>query len=288
METRVIPGNKVDLAAWPTDGCDAFASKEAAQKALAESIERMAELQYKLYATNARSVLIVMQGMDAAGKDSLIRHVMTGLNPQGLAVTSFKTPTAEELDHDFLWRYHRATPRRGTIGLFNRSHYEDVLITRVHPEMVVNARPPGVSRVEDLDEGFWKRRLKSIAAFEQQLVDGGTVICKFYLHLSKAEQKQRFLERIDEAEKNWKFSTSDVEERAYWDEYKHAYEQAIEATSTEAAPWHVVPADRKWATRAIVAQIVVAALEGLDLRIPPLTPEASDRLESARRSLTSE
>ncbi len=285
METRVIPGKKVDLADWPTDGRDAFASKEAGQEALAASIERMAELQYKLYATNARSLLIVLQGMDASGKDSLIRHVMTGLNPQGIGVSSFKTPTAEELDHDFLWRYHRSTPRRGSIALFNRSHYEDVLITRVHPELVVNAHPPGVARVGDLDEAFWKQRLKSIVAFERQLVDGGTVICKFYLHLSKSEQRQRFLERIDEAEKNWKFSTSDVEERAYWDEYKHAYEKAIEATSTEAAPWHIVPADRKWATRAMVAKVVVDALEALDLQIPPLSPEAIERLESARRSL---
>jgi PPK2 family polyphosphate:nucleotide phosphotransferase len=276
--TIVPSGASIDLKDYSTVSADGFHSKEGAKAALAECIEELTKLQYQLYASNRYSLLVILQGMDASGKDSLIQHVMSGLNPQGVEVTSFKTPSTEEKEHDFLWRYHKAVPRRGRIGIFNRSHYEDVLITRVHPELVW---APG----RELDQSFWDRRLKDIKNFERLLTDNGVVVRKFYLHLSKEEQRQRFLERLDEPEKHWKFAAGDIVERELWADYQHAYEEALGATSTDEAPWHVVPADKKWAARAYVARELVATLRTLDLSVPKPTPDEEKAFAKARKTL---
>jgi PPK2 family polyphosphate:nucleotide phosphotransferase len=219
--------------------------------------------------------------MDAAGKDSTIKHVMSGVNPQGCEVTSFKHPSAEELDHNFLWRYARRTPERGRIGIFNRSYYEEVLVVRVHPELVQAERIPGGK----LDEDFWADRFAYINAFERHLTRNGTVILKFFLHISKAEQRKRFLKRLDDPRKHWKFSPADLTERGFWDDYMKAYEEAIGATSTKWAPWYIIPADHKWVSRALVARIVIDALESLDLRYPEVTDAQRSIIEEARKQL---
>jgi PPK2 family polyphosphate:nucleotide phosphotransferase len=229
-------------------------------------------------------VLIVLQAMDAAGKDGTIKHVMSGVNPQGCQVFSFKQPSAEELDHDFLWRCARRLPERGRIGIFNRSYYEDVLVVRVHPELVEKRKlPPGRGGTR-----LWKARYDAINAFEHHLVRSGTVVLKFFLHLSKDEQKERFLERLDEPDKHWKFSAADVTERSHWDEYMEAYEDALDATSTKWAPWYVIPADRKWITRAVVADVIATTLRGLDLRHPEPSAEQRAALDGTRRALLAE
>jgi PPK2 family polyphosphate:nucleotide phosphotransferase len=222
--------------------------------------------------------------MDAAGKDGTIKHVMSGVNPQGVQVFSFKQPSAEELDHNFLWRYMKALPERGRIGIFNRSYYEDVLVVRVHPELLDHQKLPPHERNEE----FWEERYQDIKAFERHLVRNGTVILKFFLHVSKDEQKRRFMERLDNPEKNWKFSASDVAERTYWDDYAEAYEKTLAATSTKYAPWYVVPADHKWATRAIVADIVTTTIQGLGLSHPPVTEAKRKALDAARKQLDAE
>ncbi len=283
--TLVPPGGKLDLSAHPTDAWGGHKTKEDAQESLAASIAELAKLQYRLYATGRYSLLVILQGMDASGKDSLIQHVMSGLNPQGVEVTSFKAPSAEELDHDFLWRYHQRVPRQGRIGIFNRSHYEDVLITRVHPAFVVASRLPGIQEEKDLSEGFWDERLKEIKHFERLLTQNGTIVRKFFLHLSKDEQRDRFLERLEEPDKHWKFAPADIAERQYWDDYQRAYTKAIAATSTEHSPWHVIPADKKWAARAIVADVLVKTLEDLDLAPPKATAEAKAEFAAARKTL---
>lgn len=278
--TLVPPGTKLDLAAYLTDASGGFKDKDAALEALQMSIKKLAKLQYRLYSTNSHALLVILQGMDASGKDSLIQHVLSGLNPQGVEVTSFKTPTTEERDHDFLWRYHHRAPRRGRMGIFNRSHYEDVLITRVHPELI------GAPSHDDAKgDDFWEDRLQTIRSFEKMLTDSNTIVRKFFLHLSKDEQKQRFLERLDEPDKHWKFAPSDIAERQYWDDYQRAYTKAIQATSTDAAPWYVIPADKKWAARAMVADILVKTLEDLNLQPPEATPEARAQFAAARASL---
>jgi PPK2 family polyphosphate:nucleotide phosphotransferase len=223
--------------------------------------------------------------MDAAGKDGTIKHVMSGVNPQGCQVFSFKKPSAEELDHNFLWRYSRCLPERGRIGIFNRSYYEDVLVVKVHPELLGGQLPHDKG---EPDKKFWAARYEDIKAFERHLVRNGTVVLKFFLNVSKGEQKKRFLERLDRPEKNWKFSAADLTERGFWADYMRAYEDALTATSTERAPWYVVPADHKWVTRAVVAGIVTAALRGLDLRYPQIAEDARQRLAEARRKLLGE
>lgn len=259
--------------------------KERAQKALADNLADLAAAQDLLYADDRYAVLIVLQAMDAAGKDGTIKHVMSGVNPQGCQVFSFKKPSAEDLDHNFLWRYMRCLPERGRIGIFNRSYYEDVLVVKVHPELLGRQLPrkkgtPG--------KGFWKKRYEDINAFERHLVRNGTVILKFFLNVSKDEQKRRFLARLDRPEKNWKFSPADLAERAHWDDYMAAYQDAIAATSTEWAPWYVVPADHKWVTRAVVADVVTTAIRGLDLGYPELTDDDRKRLDVARAALAAE
>ena len=247
-------------------------------------VEHLSALQEKIYAQDRWAVLCVFQAMDAAGKDGTIKHVMSGVNPQGIQVTSFKAPSVEELKHDFLWRAARSLPERGRIGIFNRSHYEETLVVRVHPEFLEKQHLPP----ELIGKKIWDKRLAAIANFERFLADQGTVILKFFLHLSKEEQKRRFMERLDDRAKNWKFSASDLKERDYWDDYQRAYEQAIAATAAPHAPWYVVPADNKWFTRLVVVRAIVDALERLDLSPPALTPSDSEALEAARVKLMDE
>jgi PPK2 family polyphosphate:nucleotide phosphotransferase len=289
---RVPPDEKVRLKDYPTGweqskelkalGKDVV--KERASQELEEGRARLAKAQELLYADGRRAVLVVLQAMDAAGKDSTIKHVMSGVNPQGCQVHSFKGPSDDELRHTFLWRSMLRLPARGMIGVFNRSYYEDVLIVKVHPELLDGqGLPPGKR-----GKKFWAGRYDDVNAFERHLDRNGTTIVKFFLHVSKAEQKRRFLERLDRPEKHWKFSPADLAERARWDDYTDAYESALSATSTEHAPWYVVPADDKWATRALVVDILTTTIRGLDLRYPEVTDAQRAALEEARRRLEGE
>jgi PPK2 family polyphosphate:nucleotide phosphotransferase len=291
-QLRVAPGTKVKLKSFDPGwaqteemkelGKDAI--KERAQEILNQNVANMTAAQELLYADDRYSVLMVFQALDAAGKDGTIKHVMSGINPQGCQVFSFKQPSAEELDHNFLWRYMKALPERGRIGIFNRSYYEDVLVVKVHPELVARQRVSA----EDQGKGFWKHRYEDINAFERHLTRNGTIVLKFFLNVSKDEQRRRFLERLERPEKNWKFSMSDLKERSYWDDYMAAYEDALTATSTEWAPWYVVPADHKWVTRVVVADILISAMQSLKLKFPELSEEQQKVLKQARKQLKSE
>jgi PPK2 family polyphosphate:nucleotide phosphotransferase len=258
--------------------------KSEAKAMLAEGIERLTDLQERLYACDRWSVLIVFQAMDAAGKDSVIKHVMVGLNPQGVEVHSFKQPSAEELNHNFLWRAARHLPERGRIGIFNRSYYEEVLVVRVHPELLAREQLPASLEGKDL----WQQRFDDICAFERHLARNGTLILKFFLHVSKEEQRKRFLDRIDEPAKRWKFSMSDVAERKLWDKYQHAYEDMIRQTSRPEAPWFVVPADHKWFTRLVVAGALVQELQALGLDFPKVEGQALKELQEVGKALKGE
>jgi PPK2 family polyphosphate:nucleotide phosphotransferase len=277
---RVPEDKKVDLRKWPTRIKRVYKSKDDYQRLLRAHVGRLDDVQRLLYAANRYSVLLIFQAMDAAGKDGVIRHVMSGVDPQGCQVFSYKHPSAIELAHDFLWRHTRDLPERGKIGIFNRSYYEEVLIARVHPEILKGENLPEISK------HVWDQRFRSIKGFERHLHDNGTRVIKFFLHLSREEQRKRFLARIDTPEKNWKFNAGDVEERKFWKDYMHAYEQALSATSTRESPWYVVPADDKENTRLIVSQIVVKALEGLKISTPPTTPERRRELQVTRKQLT--
>ena len=255
---------------------------------LRRDVKQTAKLQDMLYAYSRHSILIIFQAMDAAGKDGTIKHVMSGINPQGCQVFSFKSPSPEELDHDFLWRTSKRMPERGRIGIFNRSYYEEVLITRVHPEFILRQNIPGICTPGDIDEKFWDNRYTNINNFEKQQADSGTVILKFFLHLSKDEQKARFLSRINNAKKNWKFTINDIQERKKWDAYQEAFETAINRTSTEQAPWYIIPADHKWFMRTAVCDILVQTLEGLNLNYPSVGPEGKKRLKEAKEMLLKE
>ena len=281
---RVRPGKKFRLEDHDPRDTDGFESKEDGLRRLERGCERMRELQDKLYAQDQWAVLLIFQAMDAAGKDGVIKHVMSGVNPQGCQVYSFKAPSSEELDHDFLWRTTRCLPERGRIGVFNRSYYEEVLVVRVHPELLARQKLPSTL----VTEKTWKERFQDIAAFERYLARNGTVIRKFFLNVSREEQRKRFLSRLEEPEKNWKFSAADVAERQHWDEYMKAYEDAIEATSSDHAPWYVIPADRKWFTRLAVADVIVEALEELDLHYPEVSEAQRKELEKARALLEAE
>jgi PPK2 family polyphosphate:nucleotide phosphotransferase len=259
--------------------------KERAKEFLDNNLRHLAEAQSLLHADDRYAVLVVLQGMDAAGKDGTIKHVMSGVNPQGCQVFNFKQPSAQELDHNFLWRYMKCLPERGRIGIFNRSYYEDVLIVKVHPELIGPQLPLKNGKV---GRKFWEQRYDDINALERHLARNGTVILKFFLNVSKDEQKKRFLERLERPEKNWKFSLADLGERAFWDEYMEAYEDALSATSTKWAPWYVIPADHKWVTRALVAGIVTTAIQDLDLKYPEVTDEQRQRLAEAKRKLLAE
>src|SRR5208282_4797820 len=268
----------------PADTAGHILSKQQADALLHGGVQRLAALQAKLYAQDRWAMLCVFQAMDAAGKDGTISHVMSGVNPQGVQVTSFKTPGPEALAHDFLWRATLALPARGHIGIFNRSHYEEVLVVRVHQAILDKQHLPP----ELVGKKIWDERLEAIAAFERYLARQGTMVLKFFLHLSKQEQKRRFLERLDEPHKNWKFSSADLAERGYWDDYQAAYQEAIAATAAPHAPWFVVPADNKWFTRLVVVAAMIEALDGLDLKIPEMSTEEQAALQAARRKLEAE
>jgi PPK2 family polyphosphate:nucleotide phosphotransferase len=288
---RVDPDEKFRLAdhdpAWmKAKGAKSLSKDEITDQAkavLAKNLEELADAQELLYADNRYSILVVLQAMDAAGKDSTIKHVMSGVNPQGCQVFSFKKPSEEELDHTFLWRCMCRLPERGRIGIFNRSYYEEVLIVKVHPELLDAQRLPP----REQGKRFWKARYQDINSFERHLVRNGTIVLKFFLNVSKDEQKRRFLERLNKTEKNWKFSPIDVAERNYWPQYMQAFEDAIRATSTKWAPWYVVPADHKWITRALVAEILRQTICSLDLS-PPTLPDTDQNVAEARRMLESE
>ncbi len=287
---RVKPGSKVDLDDYDPglhilpelEEFDKDELKSMASEKLRENVVELAEAQELLYASDVYSVLIVLQAMDAAGKDGTIKHVMSGVNPQGCQVFAFKKPSAEELDHNFLWRYMRALPERGRIGIFNRSYYEDVLVVKVHPEYL-GKLPKG-----KVDESFWQKRYDDINRFERHLVRNGTIILKFFLNVSKGEQKRRFLERLENPEKHWKFSEADLAERDWWKDYRKAFEDCFSATSTKWAPWHIIPADHKWAARALVSGVIAKEVKDLDLEPPPLTPERKKALAQAKKKLMSE
>jgi len=279
---RVREEKKLDLKKWPTEMTPYYKSKKRLKKMLRERVDEMSELQNLLYASDRYAVLLIFQAMDAAGKDSAIKHVMSGVNPQGCQVFSFKHPSHEELDHDFLWRCARALPERGRIGIFNRSYYEEVLIVRVHPELLRAERLPD----EALDEkNIWRDRYRSIHDFEAHLHRNGTRIVKFFLHLSKEEQRKRFLKRLDEADKNWKFNRTDVEERKYWTDYMKAYEACLRATSTRDSPWYVVPSDDKPNTWLIISQIILDTLRGLQMEYPRLDEGKRKELRLLRKML---
>ena len=279
---RVRTGEKVKLKEWPTRVKPFCKSKKRYQKLLEAHVAELSSLQQLHYASHRYALLLIFQGMDAAGKDGAIRHVMSGVNPQGCEVFSFKQPTADELEHDFLWRTTRHLPERGRIGIFNRSYYEEVLVVRVHPEILRNQGLPEELRDE---KTIWKERYRSITDLEQHLHRNGTRIIKFFLHLSKDEQRKRFLERIDEPDKNWKFSLADVHERKYWKHYMQAYEDCLNATSTHEAPWFVVPADDKEDARLIVSQIVLDAFHELKMTYPKTTSKRRRELKSIRKKL---
>jgi len=268
----------------PFDDGERAAAKESTKAMLADGVKILAEMQDKLYAQDRWSLLLVFQAMDAAGKDGVIKHVMSGINPQGCEVHSFKAPSAEELDHDFMWRCSRLAPRRGMIGIFNRSYYEEVLVVRVHPEYLGRQQLPKELVTKDI----WSERFQDIRKYERYLARQGTIIRKFFLHVSRDEQRRRFLERIDDPAKNWKFSAGDVAERAHWDEYMDCYEEAIRETAAEHAPWIVVPADNKWYTRLVVAAVIGEALASVDLHYPVLDEAAKAKLAGCRASLLAE
>jgi PPK2 family polyphosphate:nucleotide phosphotransferase len=282
---RVQPGEKIELKEWPTIVKPFFKSKKRYKKLLKEHVEELSSLQRLHYASNRYALLLIFQAMDAAGKDGAIRHVMSGVNPQGCQAFSFKQPSAEELEHDFLWRTTRRLPERGRIGIFNRSYYEEVLIVRVHPEILGSQGLPDELLAE---KTFWKERYRSIVDLEHHLYQNGTRIIKFFLHLSNDEQRKRFLARIDEPDKNWKFSLADIEERKFWNHYQEAYEACLSATSTNEAPWYVIPADDKENARLIVSQIILDTLNELGMSYPEVDQARRKELQSIRKQLESE
>lgn len=262
--------------------------KEQAIQLLSKLGDEMSNLQEEMYALNRNSLLIIFQAMDAAGKDSVIQNTMSGLNPQGCQVYSFKQPSAEELDHDFIWRHYKALPERGRVGIHNRSHYENVLVCKVHPEYVLNEGIAGIDSLKNINASFWKGRYESIRNFEKHVSQNGTVILKFFLNVSKKEQKKRFLERIDDPLKNWKFSSADIDERQKWDQYMKAYEEAINATTEDHAPWFVIPADKKWFTRIAISKIIVETFKGMNMKLPELPDSEKAMLQECRKRLIDE
>lgn len=282
-EFKIAADKKVKLSEFDTSDTGKYDSKTEAQAKLEENIARMAELQDKLYAQDRYSVLIILQAMDTAGKDGAIKHAMRGLNPQGTYVQSFKQPSAEELDHDYLWRVNKHLPERGRIGIFNRSYYEEVLVVKVHNIIQVQQLPDEIK-----NENIWKDRYRQMRDYERYLTENGTVVVKIFLHISKEEQKERLLARIDDPSKNWKFSAADIKERQYWDQYQKCYEEAIEATSTDRAPWYIVPADKKWFARLAVSEIIVKTLEDLNIEYPSVSKDQLAVLEECKKKLLAE
>jgi PPK2 family polyphosphate:nucleotide phosphotransferase len=284
----VKPETIIKLKTYSTQYEGEALNKKDAERLLEEGRKHLAEIQDELYAHNKYSVLIIFQAMDAAGKDGAVKHIMSGFNPLGVKVHSFKAPNSHELDHDYFWRHQLALPARGEIAIHNRSHYENVLVTKVHPEYILNENIPGIDSLDKIDKDFWQQRYKQIRRFEKNLSDNGTVILKFFLHVSKKEQKKRFLERIDDPSKNWKFSLSDLKERGFWKDYQKAYEEALSATSTEYAPWFVIPADDKWFARLAIAAIIYRQFGKLKLNYPVVSEQQKQELQKAKLKLMSE
>jgi PPK2 family polyphosphate:nucleotide phosphotransferase len=283
-----LPGKKISLKKYPTGYTGKFKSKKDAGKKLEKDIKLMQKLQDILYADNRFSLLLIFQAMDAAGKDGTIKHVMSGVNPQGCQIFAFKKPSDEELDHDFLWRINKSLPERGRIGIFNRSYYEEVLIAKVHPEILLHQQLPGIDNVKKVNKTFWKKRFDQINNFEKYLHDNGTVIIKFFLHVSNEEQKARFLSRIDDPDKNWKFTINDITERKFWNQYQKAFEDCINHTSTKNAPWYIIPADNKWYMRTMVGDIIVKTLKSLPIHYPKVGPAKLEEIKKAKQLLLNE
>jgi PPK2 family polyphosphate:nucleotide phosphotransferase len=285
---RVKPGKKFKLKDFDTKYTGKTLNKSDSEAMLEMGRRHLAEMQDKLYAHNEYSVLIIFQAMDAAGKDGAVKHIMSGFNPLGVKVYSFKAPNAFELDHDFFWRHSVALPARGEIAIHNRSHYENILVTKVHPEFILNENIPGIDSVKDIDDKFWKNRYKQIRRYEKNLADNGMLVLKFFLNVSKKEQKKRFLERIDDSSKNWKFSGGDLKERAFWDKYQQAYEEAIYETATDKAPWFIIPADNKWFARLAIASIIYRHFEKLKMQYPVVSETQKAELQRAKVHLMAE
>ena len=285
---RVKPGKKLKLKDHKTKYIGKTLNKKDSEAMLEMGRKHLAEIQDKLYAHNEHSVLIIFQAMDAAGKDGAVKHIMSGFNPLGVKVYSFKAPNSHELDHDFFWRHSLALPARGEIAIHNRSHYENVLVTKVHPEFILNENIPGIDSLRDIDEKFWRNRYKQIRRYEKNLTDNGMLVLKFFLNVSKKEQKKRFLERIDDPSKNWKFSLSDLKERGFWDHYQTAYEKAISETSTENAPWFIIPEDNKWFARLAIASVIYRYFDKLKMQYPIVTEGQKAELQRAKLHLMAE
>ncbi|HRE39881.1 MAG TPA: polyphosphate kinase 2 family protein [Ignavibacteria bacterium] len=285
----LIPeGTEVNLKNYDPEFKGDYKSKKDAEARLEKDITELKELQEIFYASNQFSLLIVLQAIDTAGKDGVIKHVMSGLNPSGVTVHGFKAPTGIETEHDFLWRCNKVLPPKGNIAIFNRSHYEEVLVTRVHPEYILKQGIPGITKVEDIDKKFWQQRYEQINNFEKTLTETGTHILKFFLYLSKDEQKKRFLDRIDTPDKNWKFSSGDIKERGFWDEYMKAYEEALSNTSKKKSPWFIIPANNKWYSRLVIANIIKHYLKDLNLTYPKLDESEKEKLSEVKNILLSE
>lgn len=285
---KVEPGRKVKLKDFHTDYQGKALTKQDGEELLEDGRKDLSEMQDKLYAQNRHSILIILQAMDASGKDGAVKHILSGVNPQGVKIHSFKAPTSHELDHDYLWRHALTAPARGEIAIHNRSHYENVLVTRVHPEYILRENIPGITSVDNITDEFWRSRFKQINRFEKNLAKNGTVILKFFLFLSKKEQKKRLISRIDDPTKNWKFELGDLKERGFWEEYHKCYEEAISATSSEYAPWFIIPADNKWYTRLAIASIIYRELKSLNMDYPVVSDQHRKELLIAREQLVNE
>ncbi len=285
---KVKPGAKVKLSKISTDTASEKIAKAALKGRLEKDIYDISNYQYKLFAENRQSLLIILQGMDSSGKDGTIKHIMNGVNPQGVSVHSFKHPSDLELEHDYLWRHAMKLPERGQITIFNRSHYENVLITKVHPQIVLSERLPNVRTVKEVDEKFWKKRYKQINNFEKNMIYNGIHVLKFFLHISKEEQARRFIDRIDKKEKHWKFSSADITERGFWDQYQLAYEQALMNTSTDEAPWYIIPADNKDFAHYIIGKAILDKLQKIDPKYPVVTTEEVAAMKTAKAGLLKE
>lgn len=282
------PGKKHLVSDFDSGFTGNIAGKKEAAELLKSNVKQLIDIQERLYADNSYSVLIIFQAMDAAGKDGTIKHVMSGLNPQGTQVFSFKAPSMLELDHDYFWRTYRCMPQRGNFGIFNRSYYEEVLVVKVHPQFLMNQRLPGIKKTEDVTSSFWTNRYRQINDIERHLTENGTIVLKFFLNVSKDEQKKRFLKRIEDPSRNWKFSAADIKERQHWDAYMQAYSDMLTHTSTEVAPWYVIPADHKWFMRYAVSNIIINRLKTIDLQFPTLPEPEQKRLAEAQKELNQE
>ena len=287
-EFRITDGKKFSLSDYSTAVKKKGVDKAESEILIRKDIEELAALQDVLYAENRRAVLIVIQAMDAAGKDGTIKHIMSGVNPAGVKVSSFKSPSTLEINHDYFWRHYVALPGKGEIGIFNRSHYENVLVTKVHPEIILSEKHNNIKSVKDIHKSFWQERYKQICRFEKNLTENDTIILKFFLHVSKDEQKKRFMDRIDDPNKNWKFSGTDLKERTFWDEYQSAYEEAIRRTSKKSAPWFIIPADEKWYSRYLIGNIICTELRKLNLSYPIISETERFELQKAKDALLNE